>query len=139
LALILIIAIAGCGRTKYELAPVDGTVTIDGRPLTNARIMFAPVAKGGALEAGKPAVGRLGADGSFTLTTYRDNDGAVVGDHWVTIIRTAPNSGAGESLTSPTFDRLAVPRKTSVVSGQQNHIDINLSAAEVARFGRLFD
>jgi hypothetical protein len=146
LALILVIAtaIAGCSRTNYELAPVDGTVTIDGRPLTNARIMFAPVAKGGAIEAGKPAVGRLGADGSFTLTTYRDNDGAVVGEHWVTIIRTAPNpEGGGKNIagdphTSPAFDRLAVPRTTSVISGLQNHIDIKLSAAEVARFGRLF-
>ena len=145
LLLAIVSIIAGCQRSPYELAPVEGTVTIDGRPLTNARIMFAPVAKGGEIEAGKPAVGRLGADGSFTLTTYGDNDGAVVGEHWVTIIRTESEgdansaSSAGSASARPTFDRLAVPRKTSVVSGEQNHIDIKLTAGEVARFGRLFD
>jgi hypothetical protein len=140
------IAFSGCGRSPFELAPVTGTVTIDGKPLTSARVMFAPVAKPGTHESGKPAVGRLGADGSFHLTTYDDDDGAVVGDHWVTIIRTGDESAAGTatgaaagSVLTPTFDRLAVPKKVSVSGGQENHIDIKLTATEVTRYGRRFD
>jgi hypothetical protein len=137
--------VTGCNRSPYDLAPVDGTVTIDGKPLSGARVMFAPIARAGSLEAGKPAVGRLATDGTFHLTTYSDGDGAVIGEHWVTIIKQAadpddPNAAAAKgNFVTPTFDRLAVPKKVSVTSDQPNHIDIKLTAAEVSRFGRLFD
>src|SRR5262245_13041847 len=66
--------LGGCGRSQYDVAPVDGVVIIDGHPLTAARIMFAPIASGENRNSGKPAFGNLGSDGRFELTTYRDND-----------------------------------------------------------------
>lgn len=139
--------LTGCSHSPYDLAPVDGSVTIDGRPVTEAKVMFAPIAQGGDCNAGKPAFGWLGGDGCFELTTYDENDGAIVGEHWVTIIRggadDSPSVGSPPSGGSlghrPTFDRMAVPRKFSVVAGQQNHVEIKLSAADVARFGRRED
>jgi hypothetical protein len=106
--------------------------------------MFAPIASGDSRNSGKPAFGVLNADGSFKLTTYHDDDGAVVGDHWVTIIRVAPNRHDGATAASSngsraTFNRLSVPNKVNVQAGQQNHIPIKLTAAQVKQFGRFDD
>ena len=136
-----LVVLAGCSKSPYELAPVDGVVTIDGTPIHDAKVMFAPIAQGENRNSGKPAFGTLEPDGSFKLTTYRDNDGAVVGEHWVTIFRLDPETpnGGGASPKAPhlPFDRLAVPKKVSVTAGQQNHIAITLTGVEVIRFGRL--
>lgn len=128
----------GCSRSPYELAPVEGRVTIDGTPLTNARVMFAPIAAGDNRNSGKPAFGTLDPDGRFVLATYHDNDGAVVGEHWVTLISTADAANARSTKHRP-FDRLAYPKKVSVAAGQANQVEIALTAADVARFGRLDD
>jgi hypothetical protein len=45
------------------------------------------MAKGESHKAGKLAFGVLQSDGTFVLGTYEPEDGAVVGDHWVTVIR----------------------------------------------------
>jgi len=84
---IFVSAAVGCQQNPYELAPVRGTVTIDGHPLSQAKVMFAPSEVGTNPNPGKPAFGLLQPDGSFVLTTYKENDGAVIGEHWVTVIR----------------------------------------------------
>jgi hypothetical protein len=144
IAVIIICLMCGCSkRHPYELAPVEGVVTIDNQPITGAKVMFAPIAQGENRNSGKPAFGVLNADGSFKLTTYHEDDGAVVGDHWVTIIRGEPNghngATAGSNAGKATFNRLSVPTKVNVQAGQQNHIPINLTAIEVKRFGRFDD
>ncbi len=135
-------ALGGCGQPIYELTPVSGLVTIDGHPVTEAKVMFAPIAKGEKNEAGKPAFGLLGADGRFVLTTYEDADGAIVGEHWVTIIPIetevkgwpTPKEAKTSSTKVPKFNRLTVPRTVRVVAGEDNHIDIKLKAEDVAKF-----
>jgi hypothetical protein len=120
---------------------VRGTVTIDGRPLSQAKIMFAPVAGGEHANPGKPAFGLLQNDGSFTLTTYENNDGAVVGVHWVTLIntarsttRTSAENGHRAPPNAPKFTRLAVPQQVTVVAGLENRIDIKLTRQDVAQY-----
>src|SRR5256885_12551631 len=78
--------LAGCHRSPLELAPTHGKVTIANKPLTSGKVRFAAIAKGDDVNPGKPAWGKIESDGTFRLTTYRNDDGAVVGDHWVTII-----------------------------------------------------
>ena len=86
-ACFIAVASAGCQRSPYELAPVHGTVTIDGRPVSQAKVMFAPVENAeNAVNPGKPAFGLLRENGSYTLTTYENDDGAIVGKHWVTLV-----------------------------------------------------
>jgi hypothetical protein len=75
------VALAGCGGGQEKTYPVEGKVTLpDGSPLGNARVIF----DGG--EAGVKAEGRTGADGSYTMTTYNDGDGAVAGAHRVIVM-----------------------------------------------------
>ena len=79
---------SGCGDDyKMELAPVSGTLTCNGKPVSNARITFNPQPKD-TTSSGNP--GRAATDitdeqGRFTLTTYDTGDGAIVGEHKVQI------------------------------------------------------
>jgi hypothetical protein len=139
----------GCNESPYELAPVRGKVTIDGQPMTSGRVLFAPVAQGGEVNVGKPAFGHIQSDGSFVLRTYTDGDGAVVGNHWVTIYNVdteagdnaSPPAGNAPNPTSNSvrkwkFEKITFPRTTvSVVTGEKNNFAIELTSQDVARFG----
>jgi hypothetical protein len=135
-----ILAVSGCQRSPYELAPVHGTVTIDDHPLTQAKVMFAPMEVGDNPNPGKPAFGLIKEDGSFQLTTYELNDGAVVGEHWVTIINLAKKPKHGEAAVAGAalqngFTRLTMPQRVNVVADQSNEIPIKLTSKDVARYG----
>lgn len=131
----------GCQRSPYELSPTEGTVKIAGQPLLVGKVMFAPIAKGDRLNAGKPAIGAIQAGGHFDLSTYKERDGAIVGEHWVTIYGPASSSGTPQ-LTSAggrKIERVSVPHKVQVVAGQPNHIDIELTEQELTKFARWSD
>jgi hypothetical protein len=83
------VGLAGCGDGGPQIVPVSGIVTIDGQPLTYGHIQVIPT-------GWRPASGRIGTDGRFTLTTTVSGDGCAVGTHPVAIL-------AGESLTSETM------------------------------------
>jgi hypothetical protein len=124
-------ALIGCGRSPYELAPVHGTIKLNEKTLPQGAVMFAPVAKGENANPGKPAVGVIQADGTYKLTTFEENDGAIVGEHWVTIV-----NHDEENLPDgvPEFARIQVPVKKVVESGKQNQIDIILSRDDVRKY-----
>jgi hypothetical protein len=61
-----------------EMARVEGVVLIDDVPLTTGMIRFTP-------EAGRSATGNIQSDGTFKLTTFSSSDGAVVGNHRVSV------------------------------------------------------
>jgi hypothetical protein len=100
----------GCGDGRPARVPVAGKVLIDGKPVAIGAVRFTPA-------DGRPATGELGPDGSFRLTTFEPDDGAVVGTHTVTIHST-------EEL-SPTQLRWNVPKKyqLSGTSGLTQKID----------------
>ncbi len=54
-------------------------VTLDGKPVPNAFVVFTP--KG----AGRPSQTKTDTEGRFTLKFNASNDGALVGDHSVTV------------------------------------------------------
>jgi len=69
---------SGCGESRPATAPVSGRVTYQGKPVPDGQIMFHPA-------HGRPAMGAIGPDGGFTLTTFKPGDGALLGHHRVTI------------------------------------------------------
>ncbi len=78
-------ALAGCGGSdRPDTYPVTGTLTLNGKPVEGAEISF--YGEGAARVAG----GRTNADGKYSLTTFETNDGAVAGDHVVTIVKRKP-------------------------------------------------
>jgi hypothetical protein len=61
------------------VAPVTGTVTLDGQPLPNAEVMFVHV------DGGRPSTARTVDGGRYELLFKRGQPGAIVGPHTVRI------------------------------------------------------
>jgi hypothetical protein len=71
----------GCGRAKGpELATVLGTITLDGQPLPDMNIQFAPEETGGS-----PSFGGTNANGEYRLLFSQNRKGAMLGRHRVEI------------------------------------------------------
>jgi hypothetical protein len=78
--LLAVSLLAGCQKKgQLEVALVTGLVTFDGKPLGQGTVIFTPT-------KGRGARGEISSDGSFTLSTYGEEDGATVGGHQVSII-----------------------------------------------------
>ena len=129
----LILAVAGGCNDNPDVAPVSGVVMMDGKPLAGGRIMFEPIADGEDKLVGKSAFGQIAEDGTFTLSTYGDQDGAVVGSHHPVVfgdrqeedrslnpkgIRTGPNIGVIRMKDSV----------YEVVANQQNDFTIEIKS-----------
>jgi hypothetical protein len=73
------VILAGCGGGSDLLptAPVSGTLAYEGKPVAKGAIHFHP-------PKGQTANGVV-EDGKFTLTTYKEGDGAIVGKHRVAV------------------------------------------------------
>ena len=90
LACLMLFMASGCSR-KYEdkwskrrppSFPTTGTVTWNGEPAAGALVTLQ------SLSHNVAASGRTNDEGEFALTTWRQGDGAVAGDHKVTVATT---------------------------------------------------
>lgn len=71
-------AAVGC-EAGLDLAPVSGRVLLDGEPLPFGYVRFHP-------QTGPPAQGEIGQGGAFTMATSEPGDGALVGQHRVSVL-----------------------------------------------------
>lgn len=131
----LLVTLLGCTGGGAPTGKVTGKVTFDGKPVTSGSLTFAPAAG----TEGKPAAGAVKADGSYTLSTYAAEDGAVVGRHKVIY---SPSAGTQQEVQIPEpgkhdeakpaevpFSGL-VPKESEVeVKAGTNSINIELVAA----------
>lgn len=91
----------GCGPARDPnlppTAPAGGTVMYNGKPIDHGAITLHPLGKG------NPAVGAIDENGNFELSTYTRGDGAVLGQHKVTVDIPPPLDGmhAGAVLKVP--------------------------------------
>jgi hypothetical protein len=99
----LVVALAGallacCGCSAGSRTyPVRGKVLYMGQPAVGAKVVFHPKYNSDP-QAIRPT-GTVAQDGSFTLTSRRQNDGAPAGDYAVTVIwpaGSAKGRGAGQ-------------------------------------------
>jgi hypothetical protein len=82
-AILVVIGLASCGPSKPETLRVTGVVVTDEGPLIDAEVMFIPIGS-------RPASGRTDSYGRFTLSTFSPGDGAVLGEHTVTVSKEVP-------------------------------------------------
>ena len=75
----LLVGALGCNSQPYKLAPVSGKVTLNGKPLANAYVHFAPIASKDNDSPGPTSHGKTDADGKYTLIVDPEHSGAVVG------------------------------------------------------------
>jgi hypothetical protein len=115
--------LAGCGG-KYKMAPVSGTITLDGKPLADATVSFTPQATGSEAPA---STGKTDQSGKYTLSLVSDEtNGAIIGNHRVVIAKSfesssdiaTPDERAKASLPDHNFSFEVKPG--------QNKADFNL-------------
>ncbi|AMV20881.1 hypothetical protein VT03_23465 [Planctomyces sp. SH-PL14] len=121
--------VSGCGKKRDPRLPqtvgVTGNVIYRDVPLEKGTITFHP--QGGK---GNPADGRLVEGGSFSLSTYSTGDGAVLGQHKVTIQLPPRLDGepAGPMDTVP-VEYTSVeetPLSAEVTEGGKNHFEFKV-------------
>jgi hypothetical protein len=116
--------VAGCSSDGPEIAPVEGTVYLDGQPLEGAYLKFQP-------PNGRPSVGLTDADGQYEMIYSRQENGALVGEHTVTI--STFQRGSREDGIPPVPEK--VPTKYNsqselkkTVEAEHNTIDFELKS-----------
>lgn len=103
LVILLLTTISGCSEKGVHLVPVTGLVTLDGKPVADAGVVFTPV----SIEQGPSASGSTDSEGKFVLMT-NNRDGAVLGDHRVSISKADP---FGEVVSPEAFENADLIRK----------------------------
>jgi hypothetical protein len=116
LPLLVSAALTSCGSDNLDTAKVTGTVTFDGKPIPGAGVTFSPVAgEGAGGNTGKPASATTAQDGTYSLTTYEDGDGAVIGRHQVSF--SPPPAPGTDTEEADPGDAHAPPPKPSPYAG----------------------
>jgi hypothetical protein len=88
-----LVLFGGCSGVQGPATePVTGTVSMDGKPIEGAQVVFVPSG------SGRAASGTTDASGKFKLTTFNPNDGAVVGKYSVTIAKVEGGGAPAVSL-----------------------------------------
>lgn len=121
------VCVAGCGSgiKEFPTAAVSGKITLNGAAVTDGRVFYYPVKNPGnnSSESGKFAQGTIESDGSYELSTYGNGDGAVVGEHRVTVMPTKRGDGEARPIG-------AYMNTVTVNADQDNSIDIDLTIAK---------
>ncbi len=113
--------ISGCGDGLPRRVPVSGRVLIDGKPLEYGTVQVFPNGQ-------RMAYGTIGPEGKFTLTTFTENDGCMLGKHPVAILAyTSIGSNkiqwfAPKKYTAPATSGLEID-----VPGPRDDVEINLT------------
>lgn len=129
--LVVSLSVIGCTQqgAEYNVAPVKGKVVSNGEPVTSGSIRFQPVSVEGTSggQIGKPARGTVKEDGTFQLSTYGENDGAVVGKHRVMYLPVVQGAESYEDEPTPSPYAGLEPKQEQVeVKPGQNEITIEL-------------
>jgi hypothetical protein len=77
IACLTVVAFAGCGSDLPPLAPLTGTITLNGEPFANGSLMFSP------LGGGRPSVAKTNEQGEFEAMYQLGVPGAIIGKHSV--------------------------------------------------------
>lgn len=79
--LLLILTACGGGEVLPETAPVSGVLTYKGKPVEGATIVFMPV----NAKRTNPGYSTSDKEGKYKVTTYTADDGALLGEHEITV------------------------------------------------------
>lgn len=127
---LFVFTVYGCGGPAYEMTTVDGICTCDGEPMSSGIIVFTPVPEPGSnnTEPGKPAAAEIQSDGRFTLSTYGDKDGAIVGKHQIHL-RPGDDDDDEEGVKKPVCKKAPEELIVEVKPGK-NNVNIELSSKD---------
>lgn len=115
----MLISTLGCSSGDFPTAETTGHVVFDGKPVPNLVVFFEPLQSGNSAVVGKQGIGRTGDDGSFEISTYGKNDGAVVGKSRVRV-------GWQDGKIDPSFQ--------GVVNSENTLMEVEVKNGEVNDF-----
>ena len=122
--------VIGCVRQgEFPVAPTKGVVLCEGKPVPHVMVFFEPLATGGAGSSalvGKQGFAIADDQGRFVISTYREQDGAVVGKHRVRVGPPHPEDHPRFScpcVLNPEVDVMEV----EVVKGKVNEFQVVLA------------
>jgi hypothetical protein len=126
---VLLFTCIGCSSEGPDIAYVTGRVTMDGKPLPNASVMFIP-------ENGRPAAAETDANGNYTLNFTEGRRGAMPGKSMVSITtrREAEMDENGKVAvpaapeTIPMEYNAATKLEFTVVPGKKNVANFDLKS-----------
>ena len=96
--LLFLAILFGCSSSTdgFLYQPVSGEVRMDGEPLPKATVVFVPMGEG--LNTGRPSVAETDESGAFVLQATNGTEGAVVGEHVVSISTGKINQNTDEVI-----------------------------------------
>jgi hypothetical protein len=120
--------LAGCGNGQKPAIPVQGQLFYKSgekgtEPAGGAVVVFHPIPADPSPTAIKP-IGEVRQDGSFSLTTYKGDDGAPAGEYAVTVIwlekpvgpRLGENRGLAKDRLEGRYSDPSSPKLKATVS-----------------------
>ena len=119
----LCIAASGCGEKQFPVAPAEGKIICQGKPLECGSVIFQP-------RTGPPARGKIQSDGTFVLSTYGNGDGAMIGTHRVRIAcfeNQRPGAIPDNPQAEPTLGRPLVPRRYTNIQTSGLQVEVKSS------------
>jgi hypothetical protein len=121
---VMLLASGGCSSSGPETAHVSGRVTMDGKPLANATVVFIP-------EDGRPAGARTDANGNYVLNFTERRRGAIPGksnvrittqreaehdENGKVVMRASPETIPMEYNAASTLEFTVEPKKKNVAN-----------------------
>ena len=134
LASIIVVFLPGCGNGQKPAIPVQGKLFYKGsEPAGGAMVVFHPIPADPSPTAIKP-IGEVQADGSFSLTTYKSDDGAPAGEYAVTVIwlekpsgpRLGEKRGLAKDRLEGRYSDPATPKLKATVNEQPTTIRLEV-------------
>jgi len=114
--IVSLILLAGCKTRDRgnipQTAPVSGTVTLDGKPVDGATVVFVPT--------GTPAYGAYAitdSSGRFTLKSSETVTGAVPGGYLVQVTKLVPDTSGSVVVTPEEAEHEAQAKGSSSTAG----------------------
>jgi hypothetical protein len=101
----VVLVVGGCGARGPEIAYVEGRITMDGKPLADATVVFVP-------ENGRPSGATTDGDGNYVLNFAQGRKGALPGTSTVRIM-TMRDAGQDE-------DGQTIPGRKETIPAQYN-------------------
>ena len=116
-------ALSGCGSEPVDpnavaTVPVALHVTLDGRPIEDATVIFHPVDQSSTGENRLTPRGLVQPDGSVVVTTYRRGDGLPPGEYQLAFSWQGPLDGLDEDEIDELKERMPRAYTRPATSGQ---------------------
>lgn len=106
----------GGGTPAVKTVPVSGTITYKGKPIEGATVSF--MAEG----APRAASGVTDANGEFKLSMFKFNDGALVGENKVVVVKANPEATPKSAATPEQMlaDPSILAKQSAAASSKKN-------------------